>query len=187
MSTIHRFGTDETNPSLIRWPEERPRYTSLKAAVQGETARWNAVGMAAGLIHGHEAETVVAGTASIGTGFPVTGDALFLIGSISKVYAPGATVNANAPPAPLVVSSADPSSSSSRTTWPLGASGPLEVSSVPLIVPGACDWAGTAGSNGFCGGTSVEQDTAVAASARTAALRMLPSGVEILPKLADHG
>lgn len=86
MSTIHRFGTDETNPSLIRWPEERPRYTSLKAAVQGETARWNAVGMAAGLIHGHEAETVVAGTASIGTGFPVTGDALFLIGSISKVY-----------------------------------------------------------------------------------------------------
>jgi CubicO group peptidase (beta-lactamase class C family) len=86
MTTNHRFGTDETNPSLIRWPEERPRYTSLKAAVQGETARWNAVGMAAGVIHGGEAETVVTGTANIETGFPVTPDALFLIGSISKVY-----------------------------------------------------------------------------------------------------
>lgn len=82
----HRFGTDDSNPSLIRWPEERPAYTSLRAAAQGETARWNAVGMAAAMVHGDEVETVVTGTASIETGFPITEDALFLIGSISKVY-----------------------------------------------------------------------------------------------------
>lgn len=86
MSTTHRFGTDETNPSLVRWPEERPAYTSLTAAAQGETARWNAVGMAASVIHGDADETVVTGIASVDTGFPVTEDALFLIGSISKVY-----------------------------------------------------------------------------------------------------
>ncbi len=82
----HRFGTDDSNPSLIRWPEERPAYTSLRAAAQGETARWNAVGMATAIVHGDEAETVVTGAASIETGFPVTENALFLIGSISKVY-----------------------------------------------------------------------------------------------------
>lgn len=42
--------------------------------------------MAAAIIHGDETETVVTGTASIETGFPVTEEALFLIGSISKVY-----------------------------------------------------------------------------------------------------
>lgn len=86
MSTTKRFGNDDANPSLIRWPQERPRYTSLAAAVQGETARWNAVGMAAAVIHDEDSETVVAGMASIETGFPITADALFLIGSISKVY-----------------------------------------------------------------------------------------------------
>lgn len=86
MATTHRFGTDEENPSLIRWPEVRPAYTSLRAAVQGETVRWNAVGMSAAVIQGDETETVVTGTASIETGFPVTEGALFLIGSISKVY-----------------------------------------------------------------------------------------------------
>jgi CubicO group peptidase (beta-lactamase class C family) len=86
MTTTNGFGTGEMNPSLIRWPEERPAYRSLEAAVQGETARWNAVGMAAGVIHGDEAETTVTGMASVETGFPVTYDALFLIGSISKVY-----------------------------------------------------------------------------------------------------
>jgi CubicO group peptidase (beta-lactamase class C family) len=86
MTTTNGFGTDDTNPSLIRWPEERPRYTALGAAVQGETARWNAIGMAAGVIRGDETETVVAGTANVETGFPLTENALFLIGSISKVY-----------------------------------------------------------------------------------------------------
>lgn len=76
----------DTNPSLIRWPEERPPYRSLAAAVQGETARWNTVGMAAGVIHGDETETVVTGTTNIATGAPITSDALFLVGSISKVY-----------------------------------------------------------------------------------------------------
>ncbi len=82
----HRSRTDDENPSLIRWPEERPAYASLQAAAQGETARWNAVGMAASMIHGDETETIVTGAANIETGFPVTGNALFLIGSISKVY-----------------------------------------------------------------------------------------------------
>lgn len=86
MRTNHRFGADESNPSLFRWPEERPAYESLQAAVQGETARWNSVGMAAGVIHGEESEVAVTGPANIITGAPITKDALFLVGSISKVY-----------------------------------------------------------------------------------------------------
>lgn len=78
--------TDETNPSLFRWPEERPKYQSLSAAVQGETSRWNSVGMAAGVIHGDETQIAVTGPANIETGFPITKDALFLVGSISKIY-----------------------------------------------------------------------------------------------------
>lgn len=86
MSRPHPFGADDTNPSLFRWPEERPRYESLAAAVQGETARWNSVGMAAGVIHDDTTEIAVTGPANITTGFPITEDALFLIGSISKIY-----------------------------------------------------------------------------------------------------
>lgn len=86
MSTTTQEKTEKTNPSLIRWPEERPEYESLRAAVQGETARWNSVGMAAGVIHGNETEIVVTGPTDIRTGAPITDDALFLVGSISKVY-----------------------------------------------------------------------------------------------------
>src|SRR5690606_23096270 len=86
MSTTTQEKPAKTNPSLMRWPEERPEYESLRAAVQGETARWNSVGMAAGVIHGNETEIVVTGPTDIRTGAPITDDALFLVGSISKVY-----------------------------------------------------------------------------------------------------
>lgn len=69
-----------------RWPQDRPAYTSLRAAIQGEAARWNVPGIAAGLLRDGDTEVQVTGTTSIETGFPVTEKTLFQIGSISKVF-----------------------------------------------------------------------------------------------------
>ncbi|HWV36535.1 MAG TPA: serine hydrolase domain-containing protein [Thermomicrobiales bacterium] len=74
-----------TTPT-IRWPQDRPAYTSLKAAVQGEAARWNVPGISAGILRDGDVEVQVTGATSIETGFPVTEKTLFQIGSISKIF-----------------------------------------------------------------------------------------------------
>ena len=76
----------EINPSMINWPAERPPYGNLAAAVQGETARWNAIGLAAGMVRNGERAINVTGFANADAGYPMRADNLFLIGSISKVY-----------------------------------------------------------------------------------------------------
>lgn len=86
MADQHRLQPDDENPSLFRWPEDRPNYTSFQAAVQGETARWNGIGMASAIHHGDRDEIAVTGCANINTGYPIVEDSLFLIGSISKIY-----------------------------------------------------------------------------------------------------
>lgn len=72
--------------SLIDWPTESPPYDSLEAAVQGETARWNAVGLAAGTVRNGERKIAVSGFANAKAGYPLVNDSLFMIGSISKIY-----------------------------------------------------------------------------------------------------
>lgn len=69
-----------------RWPQDRPAYTSLQAAIQGEAARWNVPGISAGMLRDGDVEIQVTGAASLETGFPVTEKTLFQIGSISKVF-----------------------------------------------------------------------------------------------------
>ncbi len=76
----------EINPSLINWPAERPPYGNFAAAVQGETARWNAIGLAGGMVRNGERTIVASGFANIDAGYPMREESLFLIGSISKIY-----------------------------------------------------------------------------------------------------
>jgi hypothetical protein len=49
----------ETAPT---WPHERPTYTSLAAAVQGEAARWNVPGMTAAVLHDDSREAATVGS-----------------------------------------------------------------------------------------------------------------------------
>jgi|GEM_PF-222313 len=74
------------NASEPVWPRERPNYSSLAAAVQGETARWNVPGIAAGIVQDGHIEIVTAGFANLETKQPVTPDTVFQIGSVSKIY-----------------------------------------------------------------------------------------------------
>lgn len=76
----------ETTTSLIDWPSESPPYASFDAAVQGETARWNSVGMAAGIVRNGERRIAYSGFANAEAGYPLVENSLFLIGSISKIY-----------------------------------------------------------------------------------------------------
>lgn len=76
----------DINPSLINWPAERPPYGNFAAAVQGETARWNAIGLAAGMVRAGERTISVTGFANAEAGYAMRENSLFLIGSISKVY-----------------------------------------------------------------------------------------------------
>lgn len=76
----------DINPSLIDWPSESPQYATFDAAVQGETARWNSVGMAAGVVRNGERKISTSGFANAEAGYPLVENSLFLIGSISKIY-----------------------------------------------------------------------------------------------------
>lgn len=76
----------EINPSLINWPAEMPPYETFAAAVQGETARWNAVGLAAGMVRNGERQISVSGFANATYGYAMVPDSMFMIGSISKIY-----------------------------------------------------------------------------------------------------
>ncbi len=78
------FGTREA--VVPGWPTDRPGYETLAAAVQGEASRWNVPGIAVGLLHHAHTETAATGITSIAGGQPVTGDTIFQIGSISKVF-----------------------------------------------------------------------------------------------------
>jgi CubicO group peptidase (beta-lactamase class C family) len=68
------------------WPKDRPKYQSLAAAVQGEAARWNVPGIAAGIVQDGHVEVVTTGFANLKTKQPVFPETLFQIGSISKIY-----------------------------------------------------------------------------------------------------
>jgi CubicO group peptidase (beta-lactamase class C family) len=68
------------------WPVDRPDYTSLEAAVQGEAARHNVPGIAIGILQNGHIEVATAGFASFAAHQPVTPKTLFQIGSISKVF-----------------------------------------------------------------------------------------------------
>lgn len=85
MSRVTPFGDDTAAPKA-EWPHARPRYDSLQVAIQGEAARWNVPGIAAGILRNGETEIRVTGATSLETGFPVTEKTLFQIGSISKVF-----------------------------------------------------------------------------------------------------
>lgn len=85
MTSTTEAATD-TAAKTTRWPEDRPAYTSLHAAIQGEAARWNVPGISAGILRDGDVDVQVTGTTSIETGFPVTTDTLFQIGSISKIF-----------------------------------------------------------------------------------------------------
>lgn len=76
----------DINPSLIDWPAESPPYASFEAAVQGETSRWNAIGLAAGVVRNGERKISVSGFANAESGYPLVERSLFMIGSISKIY-----------------------------------------------------------------------------------------------------
>lgn len=71
---------------MTSWPNDRPAYQSLAAAIQSEAGRWNVPGIAAGLWHAGRTDIQTTGTASIETGFPLTPGTLFQIGSISKIF-----------------------------------------------------------------------------------------------------
>lgn len=76
-----------TAPSKIeQWPAAMPEYASLHAAVQGEAARWNVPGMAAGVLLDGKIETTTTGMGSLLTGQPVVEETVFQIGSISKIF-----------------------------------------------------------------------------------------------------
>jgi len=76
----------DINHSLIDWPADSPPYDSLDAAVQGETARWNAVGLAGGVVRNGERKISVAGFANARAGYPIVENSIFMIGSITKIY-----------------------------------------------------------------------------------------------------
>lgn len=68
------------------WPTARPDYDDLDACVLGEMGRWTVPGVAAGVWQDGHMETLGHGVASMQTRQPVTGDTLFQIGSITKVF-----------------------------------------------------------------------------------------------------
>lgn len=91
MPALHPFTYEEahvtiTNPSLINWPAEMPDYESLAAAVQGEVSRWNAIGMAAGVIHDGERTITTSGWSNYPAGHALVPESMFVIASISKIY-----------------------------------------------------------------------------------------------------
>ncbi len=78
--------TGESSPIVPGWPWDRPAYTSLAAAVQGEASRWNVPGIAVGLLHNGDISTTSTGFANLATRIPMTDDTISQIGSISKVF-----------------------------------------------------------------------------------------------------
>jgi CubicO group peptidase (beta-lactamase class C family) len=86
MATTASQSAGERSATTRRWPEERPAYVSLQAAIQGEAARWNVPGISAGILRDGQTEICVTGATSLETGFPVTPGTLFQIGSISKIF-----------------------------------------------------------------------------------------------------
>jgi CubicO group peptidase (beta-lactamase class C family) len=78
--------TGESSPIVPGWPWDRPEYTSLDAAVQGEASRWNVPGIAVGILHNGEITTTSTGFANLATRTPMTDDTISQIGSISKVF-----------------------------------------------------------------------------------------------------
>lgn len=68
------------------WPQDRPAYESLAAAVQGECSRWNVPGVTVGIMHRGETQTAAAGFANLVTRQPMTDETISQIGSISKVF-----------------------------------------------------------------------------------------------------
>lgn len=76
----------EINESLINWPSEMPPYANLQAAVQGENARWNSIGLASGVVRNGERQIAVSGFANVDAGYAMVPNSMFLIGSISKIY-----------------------------------------------------------------------------------------------------
>ena len=68
------------------WPTARPDYEDLDACVLGEMGRWTVPGVAAGVWQDGHVETLGHGVASLRTRQPVSGDTLFQIGSITKVF-----------------------------------------------------------------------------------------------------
>jgi hypothetical protein len=54
--------TGESSPIVPGWPWDRPEYTSLDAAVQGEANRWNVPGIAVGILHNGEISTTSTGS-----------------------------------------------------------------------------------------------------------------------------
>jgi CubicO group peptidase (beta-lactamase class C family) len=80
------FAGSGENARRSVWPVDRPDYTSLEAAVQGETARHNVPGIAMGILQDGHIDVAVAGFASFEAHQPVTPNTLFQIGSITKVF-----------------------------------------------------------------------------------------------------
>lgn len=78
--------TGESSPIVPGWPWDRPDYTSLDAAVQGEANRWNVPGIAVGILHNGDVSTTSTGFANLATRIPMTDDTISQIGSISKVF-----------------------------------------------------------------------------------------------------
>jgi CubicO group peptidase (beta-lactamase class C family) len=78
--------TGKSSPIVPGWPWDRPEYTSLDAAVQGEANRWNVPGIAVGILHNGEISTTSTGFANLATRIPMTDDTISQIGSISKVF-----------------------------------------------------------------------------------------------------
>lgn len=89
MSTAinRRTDADGRNDVIIPgWPYDRPEYTSLAAAVQGESSRWNIPGIAMAVLKDGEITTTSAGFANLFTSIAMRDDTLSQIGSISKVF-----------------------------------------------------------------------------------------------------
>lgn len=84
--TQDRFIPGTVEVAVPGWPYDRPAYESLAAAVQGECSRWNVPGIAVGILHRDEIQTVSAGFANLATRQPMTDDTISQIGSISKVF-----------------------------------------------------------------------------------------------------
>lgn len=84
----YRTAADGTSqPIMPGWPWDRPKYTSLAAAAQGEASRWNLPGIAvAVLLPDGSIETTSAGFANLATRAPMTDNTISQIGSISKVF-----------------------------------------------------------------------------------------------------
>ncbi len=84
--TQDRFIPGAVEVVVPGWPYDRPAYESLAAAVQGECGRWNAPGIAVGILHRGEIQMTSAGFANLVTRQPMTDDSISQIGSISKVF-----------------------------------------------------------------------------------------------------